>query len=211
MQTHLCQWLCVREHGPASITGRTQTLVLSWNPWGLVNRAEGEHRSAAVTALFYQSFTEKWLGFWFNQLLSDDVNKTLKTDTIWSPLWMSVLQTVKLCSYCTLGNQWVVILQICLSNSHTHRTHTVNREGALAHCSVQSCVSAPWWLEMIGSQTTHTAETPRYMVTSRPPGIKGTERRVFPPGGEDQQFFTLHRVLQTTCEWPGFTVLEVSS
>lgn len=122
---------------------------------------------------------------------------------------MSVLQTVKLSSYCTLGNHWVVILQIGLSNSHIHRTHTVNREGALAHCSVQSCVSAPWWLEMIGSQTTHTAETPRYMVTSRPPGIKGTERRVFPPGGEDQQFFTLHRVLQTTCEWPGFIVLEV--
>lgn len=99
------------------------------------------------------------------------------------------------------GKPLRAILQISRSNSlslpHTHtrhtHTHRGNREGALAHCSVQSGVSAPWWLKMIGSQTPHTAETPRYMVTSRPPGIKATERRVFPPGGEDQQFFTLHK------------------
>lgn len=111
------------------------------------------------------------------------------------------------------GNFTNLFLALSLSHTYTLSTHTLNREEALAHCSVQSCVSVPWWLEMIGSQTAHTAETPRYTVTSRPPGIKGTERRVFPAGKGDQQFLTLavHRDLELTNEWLGFRVLECTN
>lgn len=78
-----------------------------WSPpeihEGLLTEWKGSTQiSCGYSRLFYESRRR----LWFNQQLSHNVNKTSSTVIIWSLLSMSVLQTVKSSSHCTLGNHW---------------------------------------------------------------------------------------------------------
>lgn len=81
METKLCA-LFPREseYRPESITGRTETLVLFLNPWGLINRARTAKMSYSYR-LFQQSFDASWETAWI-LVYFDDVNQYLKRLTV---------------------------------------------------------------------------------------------------------------------------------